>query len=988
MTAHIEDPILNTPYAVPTRHFRFDDDGITSEVVEQRRSSGYFVPIARSRRQGAQATLTEQTADRHEENDFVNQVRGRIDLWRSRGWPGTTATTKWLLQYWSNPERERRLFFCQLEAVETAIYLHEAAQRFGDTWIETELREHAGEYNAGLYRVAHKMATGAGKTVVMAMLIAWQALNRFANPHDGRFTDAFLIVTPGITIRDRLRVLLPGSPDNYYRERDVLPGDQIAELGRAHIVITNFHAFQLRETQSVSKLTKAVIRPDGASPFTETPDQMVRRVCRGLGNRRNVVVLNDEAHHCYRPNAGDDAIVEKVTGEERKESQRYTAEARVWASGLEAVRNKLGIRAVYDLSATPFFLRGSGYPEGKLFPWVASDFSLIDAIESGIVKIPRVPVADDAGGGDLPTYRDLWTRIRDALPKKGRKTEAVGGEPKLPAELQGALHSLYGHYAASHEQWRTDPDTQASGAPPPVFIVVCSNTNVSKMVFDYVAGWERTLPDGTTVAVPGKLDLFSNVYGGRWSERPATILVDSRELESGAAMSPEFKKIAATQIAEFKDEYALRFPGRDAEDLTDEDLLREVLNTVGKHGKLGSDVVCVVSVSMLTEGWDANTVTHILGVRAFGTQLLAEQVIGRGLRRRSYTPGLDGRLEPEYAEVYGVPFSFIPTAATSAQPKPQRNVTRVRALPERAGAEITFPKVAGYRFDTGGQRLVATFSDESRLRLSSRDTPTRTEMEPIAGLPAVHNLDALKATRVQTIAFTLASEVMARYYAEDGARQAWLFPQLLTITRRWMADCVELADDAFVQLLVLHERRDDAVDRIYRSIAASAAGGQRITPILRPYDPAGSTRWVDFDTSKGTYVTASEKCHVSHVVMDSGWEADVAASLESMPEISAYVKNANLGFTVPYTIDGEQREYWPDFIVRLDDAGDDPLNLVVEVSGAKRRDKEAKVSTMRSLWVPAVNGHGGFGRWAFVEVDDPATVKQVIRAAVRSTVAV
>ena len=982
----IDNPIINGPYDPPNRHFRFDDDGITSEVVDSRRDSGYFVPIAASRRRGPQLAIDQQTADREELNDFVNQVRGRVALWRDRGWPHVTPTTRWLLRYWVRPERDSPVFFCQREAVETAIYLAEAATAYGDTWIDSELRGHATDTNAGLYRVAHKMATGSGKTVVMAMLIAWQALNRFANPRDRRFTDTFLVVTPGITIRDRLRVLLPTSPDNYYRERDLLPAEQIVALGQTRIAITNFHAFLSRETQAVAKLTKQVLGRGEPSPFTETPEQMVRRVCRDLGGRRNIVVLNDEAHHCYRPAPQlDPEPPAKATAEERREASRYAAEARVWASGLEAVDAKLGIRTVYDLSATPFFLRGSGYPEGRLFPWVVSDFSLIDAIESGIVKIPRVPVADDAGAGELPTYRNLWSRIRDDLPKKGRGTAAVSGEPKLPAELQGALHSLYGDYELSHRRWRDDAAASASGSPPPVFIVVCSNTNVSKLVFDYVAGWQRTLPDGSTVAAPGALGLFSNVVDGTWSSQPNTILVDSQQLESGEAMSADFKRLAARQIDELKAEMRERFPGRDVDDIDDEDLLREVLNTVGKPGKLGAGITCVVSVSMLTEGWDANTVTHILGVRAFGTQLLCEQVVGRGLRRRSYAVNDDGRFEPEYAEVYGVPFTFIPTSAKPAATRPARAITRVRALPERATAEITFPKVAGYRYELNGRRLSATFGEDARLALSAHETPTRTEMSPIIGLPGVHDLDGLRRVRPQTIAFDLAGQVLERYYRTGDVNgfEPWLFPQLLGIAQRWLAECLQLKDGTFVGLLALHERRDDAVDRIYRSIVAGSDGDQQVRPILAPYDPLGSTRWVDFDTSKDVWVTDPAKSQVSHVVADSAWEQHLASTLESMDEVAAYVKNDHLGFAIPYSIDAEQHGYLPDFLVRLDDGRGpgDPLSLIVEVSGVQRRDKEAKVATARALWVPAVNAHGGFGRWAVVEVDDPYDAKRRIREA-------
>ncbi len=706
----IENPVINSPFSEPARHFRFSDEGITNEIVEERRASSYFVPIAASKKKGKQAAFeTEWTQDRVEESKHTNRIRFQVNRWRLNGRPGVTRTTRRLLDYWTREERERKLFFCQIEALETAIYITEVAKKDGAQWIENDLRDYNEKANPGLYRMAFKMATGSGKTVVMAMLMAWQALNKLANPSDRRFSDAFLIVTPGITIRDRLRVLLPNDPNNYYRELDLLPHDLMAELNKAKVLITNFHAFKTRELTDASKLAKSILHGGKAGAFAETPEQMVRRVTRELGAKRNIVVLNDEAHHCYRRKAAEDT--ERLTGDERKEVETREEEARVWISGLEAVKRKLGVKVVYDLSATPFFLKGSGYPEGTLFQWVVSDFSLIDAIECGIVKVPRVPVSDDTMTGDGPVFRDLWLRIRGDLPRRGRKTDALEGPPKLPAELQAALHSLYGNYVKSYKRWQEAGLMDSDRATPPVFIVVCNNTNVSKLVFDYIAGFEKGLPDGGTTVVPGALDLFSNAtQDGAWSNRPNTILVDSRQLESGESMSDAFKKVAGREIEEFKQEYRIRFPGRDPEELADEDLLREVMNTVGKPGKLGARVRCVVSVSMLTEGWDANTVTHILGVRAFSTQLLCEQVVGRGLRRMSYVPNDDGMFEPEYAEVYGVPFSFIPSAGTNPNPKPPRLVTRVRALEDRIDSQITFlgsPAIAT-RSPTAGSRRPST----------------------------------------------------------------------------------------------------------------------------------------------------------------------------------------------------------------------------------------------------------------------------------------
>jgi type III restriction enzyme len=980
----IENPVLNSPYEEPRRHFYFSEEGITDKIVDTRRASSYFVPIPRPKKRGKQLVLdTEWTEDRIKENDEINRIRARVGLWRQAAYPGVTRATQQLLEYWQRPGRERRLFFCQIEALETAIYATELAPKSGDAWIENWVRKGNEDANPGLYRIAFKMATGSGKTVVMAMLISWHTLNKLANPQDGRFSDTFLVATPGITIRDRLRVLLPNDPGNYYRVMDIVPDDQRQQMEQAKIVITNFHAFQLRERVDASKLTKEMLAQGEPSAFLETPGQMVRRLCRGLGGKKNIVVINDEAHHCYRRKP--DGEEEKLSGDERKEVENRNKQAKVWISGLEAVKKKIGVKAIYDLSATPFFLRGSGYREATLFPWVVSDFSLIDAIESGIVKVPRVPVADDSMTGALPTYRELWLRIRDHLPKKGRRTEAVSGEPKLPAELEGALQSLYSNYKNYYADWEANTEARARGLTPPVFIVVCNNTNVSKLVCDYIAGYEKPLADGTAALVSGKLSLFSNVADGQWLARPNTVLIDSEQLESGEAMSDEFKKIAGREIEEFKEEYRRRFPGRDSDKLSDEDLLREVLNTVGKEGKLGEQVKCVVSVSMLTEGWDANTVTHILGVRAFGTQLLCEQVVGRGLRRMSYATNPDGRFEPEYAEVYGVPFSFIPCAGTQPSPTPGPPVKHIRAMADRSALEIAFPRLLGYRYDLPEERLSPTFSKDSRMVLSTADIPTRTENAPIVGTSSLHTLDEIQRRRVQEVDFELAKLVLENYFRDDENRLSfWLFPQLLRIARRWREECVGLKDRAFPQMLLLKEIAYQAAERIHRGIVMGTSGRKTLKPILRPYDPVGSTRWVDFDTTRSVYTTRADKSHVNYVVVDSEhWEPKTAAALEDMDEVLSYVKNDHLGFTIPYTLAGEEHQYTPDYLVRIDDGRGpaDPLNLIVEVSGEARKDKAVKVATARDFWVTAVNNHGGYGRWAIVEITDPWNAQQAIRAA-------
>ncbi|MDQ2844637.1 MAG: DEAD/DEAH box helicase family protein [Acidobacteriota bacterium] len=1005
----IENPIINSPFLEPSRHFRFDENNsITTEILPGRRPSSHVVPVAqpRARRNAAQQQLPgDFSQDLNEPNKLVNDIRLNVGRWRSGGYSGITATTRRLLDYWTDPARERRLFFCQIEALETAIYLAEAANKF-TPHLRNDLRDVNEASNPGLYREAFKMATGSGKTVVMAMLIAWHTLNKRANPQDARFSDSFLIVTPGITVKDRLEVLKPNNPANYYAERDIVPMWQRDQLEQARIVITNYHSFLPREKEKVTKTTKSILAAGGQPTlFTESPADVVRRVCgRDFGPKRNIVDLNDEAHHCYRGNPKHEDVPPPtgLDADARDEIKENTKAARAWITGLEFVQARIGLKAIYDLSATPFFLRGSGYSEGTLFPWVISDFSLVEAIEAGIVKIPRVPVADDALSGDQPTYRNLWLRIREELPRKGRATEAAKAEPTLPKELEGALFSLYYDYEKRFEAWKNNAESQARGLTAPVFIVVCNNTNVSKMVFDFVSGWEKELPPPEGSETPqkivqaGKLNLFRNDdERGGWRHRPVSMLVDSVQLDSGEGMSDDFRTIAAREIDEFKSEYVRRFPGRDADSITPEDLLREALNTVGKPGKLGEHVRCVVSVSMLTEGWDANTVTHILGVRAFGTQLLCEHVVGRALRRMSYSATKDpetgeDRFAPEYAEVYGIPFSFIPAAGATKEAEPGPMPTRVRSLEDRLASLISFPRLLGYRYELPDARLTAKFTDASRFTLSSASVPTETELSDFTGGSTHHTLDILRSERENAVAFELAKAALERYLrSSEDKLQPWLFPQMLGITKRWIAECLECKDNTFPQLLMFGRNKSGAIDKIFHAMLPHEEDGAlRVLPIVQPYDTLGSTRYVDFFTTRPTFSTQPNKCHVSHVVADTdAWEQNVAYKLERMEEVMHYVKNDHLGFTIPYTFEGNEKQYVPDFIVCVDDGNgpSDLLHLIVEVSGERGDKKLAKVSTAKNLWVPAVNNHGTFGRWSYLEITDPTNLQTDIRKHVGST---
>jgi type III restriction enzyme len=834
--ASLSNPILNSPYDPPERHFEIGANGPTGRVLEGRRPSESFIPVPQSRKagRGEQQVLDfDVTGERREQNTLINGIRREVERWRANNWNGVTPYSRKLLLHWSAgpPVRDEPVFFCQREAVETVIFLTEVAGRHGTADYRRRLEPENALHNEGLPRIGLKMATGTGKTVVMAMLIAWQTINKVFSPRDARFAKQFLVVTPGITIRDRLGVLHPEREDSYYRERDLVPPDLWEPLLQAQVQIVNYHAFlprDAKEIQGVASNTRKLLRgdrPEDADAFQETPEMVAARVLRGFGpSKGEIVVLNDEAHHCYQDRLLDD------DPEAEKEDRERNRDARVWFRGLLALQRKAGIKAIYDLSATPYYLRGSGYTEGFIFPWVVSDFSLMDAIESGIVKIPRIPVDDDAAGSEL-VYLRLWDNIQPSLPRRAStKARDAGGSWSPPEVLEGALRSLYRSYEANYRRY--EATLAALGEPPPVMIVVCPNTLVSKLVFDWIAGQEVERPDGTRVLAPGNLPLLSNVENGAWAQRQRTIIVDSVQLESGEPLGPDFKRYAEREIEVFKQAYRLRNPGADVDKLSDADLLREAMNTIGKPGKLGEHIRCVVSVAMLTEGWDANTVTHILGIRPFRSQLLCEQVVGRGLRRRNYAPNAERRLEPEYAEVYGVPFAFIPSDRAVVMPPAPRPAIEVRALPDRWELAIGFPKLDGYRVELPDEQLHADFGEDSLLELDRQTVALWTQSAGVVGESAEVDLQDLRAARPQRVAFALAKTLLEYHFpAYDGVQRPWLFPQLLSISRQWLDECLVLHGDLTIGYLLITEVGARAAEKIRDSILRVKGAGSH--PIMQ-----------------------------------------------------------------------------------------------------------------------------------------------------------
>lgn len=997
-----ERPILNSPYEYPRQHWELDDQGQpTQRILQTRRPVSFITPIPKPRQQkpeqrelllGEDAGRLSTEKQQYDPTPVIDELRRSVGQWRS--WPNpsewlVTPETARLLQHWRHHKfNSIRPFFCQVEAVETAIWLTEVAPKSGKTGRRfLEHLENANrDANPELMRLALKLATGAGKTTVMAMLIAWQTINAVRRPGSGKFTRGFLVVSPGITIRDRLRVLFPNDPDSYYASRELVPGDMLADLDRAKIVITNYHAFKLRERLEVSKVGRALLQGRGEPLNTlETEGQMLQRVMPDLMGLKNILVLNDEAHHCYREKPGE-AAERDLTTDDKQEAERNKEAARLWISGLETVNRNLGITRVIDLSATPFFLRGSGYAEGTLFPWTMSDFSLMDAIECGIVKLPRVPVADNIPNAEVPKFRNLWEHIRKRMPRKGRTKAGNTLDPlSLPVELQTALEALYGHYEKTFNLW-----AERGIRVPPCFIVVCNNTSASKLVYDYISGFLQKNPDGTETLHNGRLALFRNFdEHGNPLARPRTLLIDSEQLESGDSLDDNFRAMAGPEIERFRREIVERTGDRQqAENLSDESLLREVMNTVGKQGRLGESIRCVVSVSMLTEGWDANTVTHVLGVRAFGTQLLCEQVIGRALRRQSYDLNEDDLFNVEYADVLGIPFDFT-AKPVIAPPQPPRETILVRAVrPDRDALEIRFPRVSGYRVELPTERLDAKFTADSILELTPDLVgPSITRNSGIIGEGVDLSLEHLADLRRSTLLFHITRRLILTKFRDPGEDpKLHLFGQLKRIVKEWLdKPCLVCKGDTYPALLMYQELADMACERITAAITATLAGERPIQVVLDPYNPTGSTTFVKFNTSKTSrWQTDPRRCHINWVILDSGWEAEFCRVAEQHPRVRAYVKNHNLGFEVPYRYGSETRKYLPDFIVLVDDGrgADDLLHLVVEIKGHRREDAKDKKITMETYWVPGVNNHGRYGRWAFAEFTDVYQIKSDFEASV------
>jgi type III restriction enzyme len=556
--------------------------------------------------------------------------------------------------------------------------------------------------------------------------------------------------------------------------------------------------------------------------------------------------------------------------------------------------------------------------------------------------------------------------------------------------LVNALRALYGHYEKTFNLWN-----EAEVGVPPCFIIVCNNTATSKLVFDYISGYVH---GDSGVFVNGKFPLFRNYdESGNPYPSPRTLLIDSKQLDSGEKLSDDFLKCNERAIERFRRETlerggTLADELRRGKELDPTTILREVMNTVGKPGMLGGEIRCVVSVSMLTEGWDANNVTHILGVRAFGTQLLCEQVIGRALRRRSYEINEHNLFTAEYADIMGIPFDFTAKPVIS-KPAPPVDWVRVQAIrPERDHYEIRFPRVMGYRAELPKDQIRAEFTSDSILELSPELVgPTEVLQAGIIGETADLKVEYQKDIRRSSLVMLLTNHCLKTKWQDGfGVPRLNLYGQLKGIVREWLDNCLKCTGGTFEAILLDLKFANMAADRIHAAVNRAAVIDQPenppITAVLDSYAPTGSTAYVNFITSKKLRWRTRDRCHINWCVCDSAWEAELCRVAETHPLVKAYVKNYNLGFEVPYDYQGEHKTYIPDFILLIDDGHgeDDLLHLVVETKGYRREDAKDKKAAMDVFWIPGVNRLKSYGRWAFIEIDEVYEIEGEFEARVEA----
>ncbi len=917
----IDRLIINSPYEEPAQHWSYDRSTRTFDLKAGRRPAGYVVASESSKGFDDPGIFHEII--------LVNQIRSRLKGWREAGYPGVTGITKRLLDHWSNPdERQHQLFFCQLEAIETLIWLTEAPQ--GEK-VGIDIPSDTGPFK----RDCSKMATGSGKTVVMAMLIAWQVLNKVTYPTDPRFSKYIFVVAPGLTIKSRLQVLIPSSVENYYDEFGLVPVALLDKLRQAIVLVQNWHVLNWETEEQIAK--KRSVDKRGV----KSNKAYVTEVLGELAKGNNIVVINDEAHHAWRTPAGV----------RLGESKQDVEEATIWVGGLDRIHAARTILSCYDFTATPFVPTGRGSSEEALFNWIVSDFSLNDAIESGLVKTPRIVIRDD---GKLDKhYKSRFYHIyMDPDVKDDLSRPAKEYEP-LPDLVTNGYYLLGVDWLETMQLWK-----QVGFPTPPVMISVANRTETAariKYAFDRKRIKIDELCDPERI-----LHIDSKVLAEAESQ---TDVSGSNGTSNGEGSGA--KKLSKKQEGE---------------------LLRQQVDSVGQIGKPGELIQNVISVQMLSEGWDAKTVTHIMGLRAFTSQLLCEQVIGRGLRRTSYEINQDtGLFDPEYVNIFGVPFTFLPHESTHGPPPPPLPKTRIETVPEKRQYEISWPNIV--RIDHAFRPVLSLDMDRVKpLMLNAYDISELVEIAPLMdGQPDVTRISQIdleelgRRYRTQKIIFEVAGEVF------DQIKPSWrgsldtLLPQLIRLVEQFVSSSkIQMRpptyqEDTLKYRILFTLSMEKVVQHILEEIRLGNT--ESLVPVFDTNKPIRTTEDMrPWYTAKACEYT--KKSHVNFCVFDSLWEDTVAFKLDQNPGVDAWAKNDHLGFDVLYIYRGIVRKYWPDFIIRLTTG----KMLIVEVKGEQTQQDAIKWGFL-SEWVNAVNASGEFGEWAWGVCKDPYEIDFVIKNA-------
>ena len=922
----IDRLIINKPYEEPREHWHYHRERRTYSREQGRRPAGYLKATPNFRGFDDPGLFVEIP--------LINRIRPRVKAWRDAGYPGVTAITKRLLEYWTDPEEfdSRRFFFCQLEAVETLIWLTEAAGS------EKEGLEIPGD--GGLFqRLCAKMATGTGKTVVMAMVIAWHILNKVTYSHDTRFSKNVLVVAPGLTVKSRLAVLGPSADDNFYEGFRIVLPDMMGKLRQGKVQVRNWHTLNW-ETQEQVERRRSVDKRGAKSDRAYVED-----VLKDLDKNGRVLVINDEAHHAWRAPAGT-----RLRGLDKTEVDQATK----WVGGLDRIHRTRGILTCYDFSATPFVPSGQAATEENLFPWIVSDFGLNDAIESGLVKTPRVVVRDDAVP-DARTYKSrLYHIYNDDEVKDDLNRRAQPHEP-LPDLVTNAYYLLGYDWREAARDWQ-----DAGQNTPPVMITVANRTETAARI-NHAFVSKRILID-ELCDVNGVLHIDSNVLKrAEESEEPVTDVasVPDDDSEEGDVPTPA---LTAGQRSE---------------------RLRRMVDTVGKHGRPGEKVQNVISVGMLSEGWDAKTVTHIMGLRAFSSQLLCEQVVGRGLRRTSYEANPDGMFDPEYVNIFGVPFTFLPHESQGdGPPKPPTPKTAIEPVPEKAVFEIRWPNII--RIEHVYRPLLSLELEKAHpLQLNASETAKIAELAPIVdGTPDFAqlrsiDLDALAHEyRTQKIIFEASRDIYDQMQSSWPASRESLIAQLVKLVEQFIrSDLLQIIPTLFYQdelkrRLLITLNMTKVVQHIWEAVRFENT--ERLEPVFDPERPIRST------ANMPTWYTAkpcrfTDRSHINMCVYDSTWEATEAFELDRNPSVEAWVKNDHLGFEVLYVYRGVVRKYRPDFLIRFKSGN----ILVLETKGQEDDQSRAKHRALEE-WTQAVNQQGGFGRWSADVSTNPGDIKDIL----------